>query len=442
MALSLLPLIACGPDWLGGDDPSGESELLDPGGEAEGKLALDRSEILSEGICGEAAETLTLSNVGDGVLQIDTLELEGEGWALPAVDLPLYLQPGAGHPLELEASPGEAELSIVGPSTAVRVPLSGQPDQPPEISLTSPSSSVLVDVGETLALQAWVSDDQDAPEDLTVRWRSDLDGEVDAYPPQPDGLISAEWVAIQRTPGTHTLSLQVTDTCGNEVELEATICQEGGYALADSGAERFEYAGDALWLPEDEGIRLTPSKPYQTGAAFMTDHRTPAGAVEIEFDFFVGASDGADGFSLTALDADRYTELLGAEGCGLGYGDARTADCIDGANGLPGWSIEVDTYFNPELDQGEADHIAMSLDGDQTSTVFYAELPELEDDTWHTMLVRSFDGHLEVAVDGTTYVDQPLDLDFEAHVGFTAATGGDTNLHMVDKLAVREGYCN
>lgn len=443
MALFLLSLIACGPDRFSDDLSGDEDELLNPGDEADGKLALDREDIVAEHVCGTQTETITLSNVGEGVLEISNLDVDGEGWTLDAPALPLFIDPGGETALELVAGAGEATLSIDGPVTAAQVPLVAVEDAAPVVSMTSPAASATVDVGDVLALEAWVEDDADEAEDLTVRWRSDLDGEVDAYPPLPDGLISADWIANQMTAGSHTLTLSVTDSCGNTTEHDASVCQEGGYALADAGATRFEYAGDAVWLPEDECIRLTPDEQYQTGAAFMTAHEISAAAVEIEFDFFAGGADGADGFSLTALDSARYTTLLGAEGCSLGYGDAAAAGCIDGAAGLPGWSIEVDTYYNPEIDASDADHIAMSIDGDQTSTEFYVEIPDVEDDAWHTMKVSSADGRILVAIDGATLVDEVVyaDLDFDAFVGFTAATGGDTNLHLVDNLRVREGYC-
>ncbi|HJN76581.1 MAG TPA: L-type lectin-domain containing protein [Myxococcota bacterium] len=443
MSLPLLALLACGPDGYGDDAPSGEDELSTPGGEAEGKLALDRDEVLADAVCGTRIEVITLSNVGDGVLELDTLALDGEGWTLPAVDLPLFIQPGAGHELELTAASGEAELSISGPTTAVRVPLSATSDQAPVVSLTSPAASAVVDVGETLTLEAWVTDDADAPEDLTVRWRSDLDGEVDAYPPLPDGLISAKWIGRQRTPATHTLTLSVTDSCGNEVLLEAAICQEGGFATEGSEGTGFEFAGPAGWLPMEEALRLTPNDHYQTGAAFMTDYVASAGEVDISFDFFVGGGTGADGFALTALDADRMVTLLGNEGCGLGYGDS-SAGCIDGIDGLPGWSIEVDTYYNPEIDASEADHLAMSIDGDQTETLFYVELPEIEDTGWHSMSVTTSGSVVTVVIDGTTRFDGDVgvDLAFDAYVGFTAATGGDTNDHLIEALTVREGLCS
>ena len=439
MAPALLSLLACGPDWLADDAASEQDATVDLGGDEDGKLALDRMTVAAPHVCAEAVEVLTLSNVGAGMLRIDELEIVGEGWALPEdLELPLWIEPGAGYALDLQTSTGEAELHITGPVTAARVPLNATADAAPEISLVSPISSALVDVGEILALEAWVTDDADDAEDLTVRWRSDLDGEIDAYPAHPSGFVSAEWKATERSPGSHTLTLQVTDTCGNTTAVEVPVCQEGGLAME---GERFTYSSHATWLADDECIRLTPDEPYQTGTAFVLDSTIPAGDVDIEFNFFVGATDGADGFSLTALDADRRTELIGAEGCGLGYGDADSSGCITGAAGLPGWSIEVDTYYNPEVDLSEADHVAMSIDGDMTATLFYAELPELEDNTWHTMSVVTSEGRIEVAIDDVVYVEQALELDFDAHVGFTAATGGDANLHLIDELKVREGYC-
>ena len=51
---------------------------------------------------------------------------------------------------------------------------------------------------------------------------------------------------------------------------------------------------------------------------------------------------------------------------------------------------------------------------------------------------------ITVAIDGTTYIDQdvPQLTSFPAYVGFTAATGGATNYHLIDALEVEEFICD
>ena len=61
---------------------------------------------------------------------------------------------------------------------------------------------------------------------------------------------------------------------------------------------------------------------------------------------------------LTALDIDRMTTYLGGTGCGIGYGGDAT--CTSGP-ALPGWSIEVDTYYNGGQDQPQMISMAFML---------------------------------------------------------------------------------
>ena len=102
--------------------------------------------------------------------------------------------------------------------------------------------------------------------------------------------------------------------------------------------------------------------------------------------FFVSGGSGADGFSLTALDVDRMSGFVGSTGGGIGYG------------GLPGWSIEVDTYYNGH-DPTSADHIAFSIDGDVSNPVIWAPLPEMEDGQWHNMKVTVAAPHILAEID-------------------------------------------
>jgi hypothetical protein len=163
--------------------------------------------------------------------------------------------------------------------------------------------------------------------------------------------------------------------------------------------------------------------------------------VEIEFLFYIGGGSGADGISLTAIDVDRMTTFLGGTGCGLGYGG--DAACTAGP-ALPGWSIEVDTYFNDGQDPTIEDHLTFVFDGDVDAPQAWTPLPEMEDTGWHTMTVTVTAPHVKIAIDGDIYIDQELTghFDFPANIGFTAGTGGQTNFHRIDALEVTSYLCD
>ena len=75
--------------------------------------------------------------------------------------------------------------------------------------------------------------------------------------------------------------------------------------------------------------------------------------------------------------------------------------------------------------------------------IAWAELPEMEDTGWHTMRVVVQEPRVVVEIDGVTYIDQDIVgfYNFDAYVGFTAGTGGQTNQHLIDSLVVTEQLC-
>ncbi len=172
-----------------------------------------------------------------------------------------------------------------------------------------------------------------------------------------------------------------------------------------------------------------------------TCHDRGTGVGDSDGDLFIGDGSGADGISLTALDVDRMTTFLGGTGCGIGYGG--DADCTAGP-ALPGWSIEVDTYFNDGQDPTEQDHLMLTFDGDVDDPEVWVVLPEMEDNGWHSMEVSVEAPFITVSVDEVIYVDQEVSgsFDFPAYVGFTAGTGGLTNYHLIESLEVTEYACD
>ena len=432
-------LIACAPD-MWGEDPSTDVEgQLDPSASQVGELVAD-DHLALEHVCGAEAGSLDIGNDGTGPLVIETVQVAGD-WELVEVDLPLIVEPGEVVTLELSSSGGDGLLRLTGPDVDHEVELTATVDAPPTLHLVNPADGAVVDVATTLGMEAWASDDVDDAQDLTARWTSDLDGELSFYPPLEDGLLTLDWTSSERTEGTHLVTVSVTDSCGNQVEETVSVCQTGGFAMSELAESAYLYSGHASWDDDEDCLALTAPSPYQTGSVFIRDHLVDASDTSLSFSFNAGGRDGADGLALIALDVDRMSNTLGAEGCGLGYGDP-SSGCIDGGAGLPGWQLEIDTYYNEQLDESDADHMALSFDGDQQTVVLYAEIDEVEDGAWHDVTVDVVGGHMTVTLDGVTVIDEDAGVpSFDAWIGFTAATGGDVNAHMADALVVRDGSC-
>lgn len=383
-------------------------------------------------VCGASTTTVTVSNVGDADLQVLALRVDG-GWSLVADPSPTTLAPGASLPVELTGV-GTGSLVVATDDLGeeeVTVPLGSIASAPPEVTWADPPAGTVLPVSGITALEALVSDDLDPAETLVVTWTSDVDGVLGSAVADATGFASIPWNAADHTPGNHTLTVEVTDSCGLVASQQVSVCQDLGYDVETLDLATWHFEGSALWDAANGWVELTRPLTDQAGTAFQTVSTVSADDVTIEFLFFASGGTGADGLSLTALDADRMTGFVGSTGGGIGY------------QGLPGWSIEVDTWHNPELgDPTAEDHVSFHLDGDYT-VLSWATLPEMEDGAWHAMSVVVSGVHVTAAIDGVTYLDfdAPRSLTFPAYVGFTAATGSYTNFHLIDALVVTESVC-
>ncbi len=414
-----------------------------PGGSDSGSVPalLATPEVVDEaGACPTISAPVELRNVGAAPLDLLSLGATGD-WTVSGVSLPLSLAAGEAVAVVVEGE-GAGELRVQS-SDPVRplltVPLSAAPDEAPEIEVLDPTSNTILEVGSVL-LRAAVGDLEDPSTALLVSWDSSVEGALGSASADAAGNSFVSWPA-PRTEGEHLLTATVTDTCGNAASVEVGVCQQGGYTVDELDLSSWHFEGDAQWDGTNNWLQLTRAAPDLVGSAFATDATVDAGNVEINFRFYIGDGTGADGISLTALDVDRMTTFLGGTGCGIGYGG--DSDCTEGP-ALPGWSIEVDTFDNGTgVEPTSDDHLAFAFNGDVDGYVAWASLPEMEDTGWHDMTVVVAAPRVTVSIDGTTYIDTTLpgDFSFDAYVGFTAGTGGQTNTHLIDSLSVTETIC-
>lgn len=393
-------------------------------------------EFLSQTACTSVENSITVSSTGEGDLEVLEMLIEGSGWGFAeSISFPFTLKPGESREILLVGSQGEGLLRILSddPSTSEKqVALESLPDSPPSTQIVDPLHDSVVDVGVDLLLEAQVSDDVDSPEALSLSWVSSQDGLLYTGSPDTSGSLQWTWPSLDRSEGPHQLELVATDSCQNDAAVDISICQQGGYTVDQLDISTWNFEGNATWDSSNSWLELTGLNQGVVGSAFQTSSTVPAGSVNIEFLFYIGDGTGADGISLTALDVNRMSGFLGSSGGGIGYG------------GLPGWTIEVDTYYNG--DQGDptpSDHLSFHFDGDKTNPTVWAVLPEMEDTGWHTMNVEVAAPHVRVQIDGVTYIDQNLsgNFNFPAYVGFTAGTGALTNRHLIDSLEVTEPLC-
>lgn len=385
-------------------------------------------------ICGAEAAELTLSNAGNIPMTVSSLSVSGTAFTIAPGSLPWVLAPGETRSLPVSATPGVGTLTIETDAPGarlVRVPLAATLDLPPEISWSGLSDGEIVRAGGTARLDLAVSDPEQDPRELQLTVESSVDGNIFEGSPDGLGLATATWSGASQAAGDHTLRAVVTDQCGQTDTVELGMCQDAGFTAENLDLTTWNLNGSARWDAANRWIELTAARNNQGGTAFQTVNTIDAGDIDIAFSFYMSGGTGADGISVTALDFSRMTSFVGGYGGGIGYA------------GLPGWSVEVDNWYN-SIDPTIEDHVSVHINGDVSRPVLWRALPDMEDGRWHTMRVRANGDMLTVTIDGTVYINQlvPELSAFPAYVGFTAATGGATQNHLIDSLEVRGTACD
>ena len=139
-----------------------------------------------------------------------------------------------------------------------------------------------------------------------------------------------------------------------------------------------------------------------------------------EFNFRIGGGTGADGMTFAFVPDYTYPDTHGGS--------------LDFHN-TSGYAIEFDTYYNPEFDPNEH-HIAV-LYNDFTNHLITANV-NVEDNQWHSCTIDFNMGHVTVTIDNVQRLDYVIlnYTPFTGYFGFTAATGGATNWHVIDNVVV------
>ncbi len=441
LLLAFAPSIACSDYGFHGEgkrtvgEDSGEPVEGQPDPPGAPEISVSPEEVDLGSLCSIGASEVQISNEGDADLTIHDIQLVGTGWITNLDPFPWIIPPGESRLVGLEGSNGNATLQVSSDDSdegLVEVPLSVSENLGPSVSFISPTAGEIIGIGAASTLSVRVSDPDEDLTGLSVRWFSDVDGDLGSSTPDASGLATLPWDGAAQTPGNHQLRVEVVDRCEVPAEASQPICQNAGYSAENLDLTTWNFEGTAQWDATNSWVQLTGPGINEAGTAFQTSATVDAHAITIEFSFFVSGGSGADGISLTALDSTRMSGFVGGTGGGIGYA------------GLPGWSVEVDTWYNGEhYDPTTEDHLSVHIDGNVNSPQAWAALPEMEDGAWHTMQVSVSGTWMRVSIDGTPYIDQNIGglANFPAYVGFTAATGSMTNYHLIDALLVEGTIC-
>lgn len=137
---------------------------------------------------------------------------------------------------------------------------------------------------------------------------------------------------------------------------------------------------------------------------------------------------GADGMTFAWVNNNNFA-ALGFPGSGYGV------------VGVPGggYAVAIDTYYNGGAELA-APYLALINATDGTRIAQAALPPTVRDNNGHLLRVKLENGKVSVWVDGTSYVNDvalPGYVPFNGHWGFTAGTGGLSEIHWVSAVKMK-----
>ena len=237
----------------------------------------------------------------DGVLSTTALPNE-DG----QIEEYLYLSEG-NHGLKLTVT------DLSGKSTEKSISIQvGGPNTTPTCSIISPVMGDSFVVGEAIIFQANASDSEIAPENLTMMWTSDKDGELGT------GTIDSSGVAIFTTSdlstNTHTIQFAVEDEqesrCSSSVVISVGTPPELSIASPIAGdvfalGEVIHFSGtvqDGDELPNQVGISWISS----VDGEFSTQGSSASGILDV---YVSTLSAGQHSISVTATDSTGLSDI-------------------------------------------------------------------------------------------------------------------------------------
>jgi hypothetical protein len=181
-------------------------------------------------------------------------------------------------------------------------------------------------------------------------------------------------------------------------------------------------SGDAT-VDESGKLVLTPAAREKTGSVVYQTPLVTDGLIA-RFTLRFGGGDGGDGTAFMLLDAGKFNpeNALGAGGGGLGF------------SGLTGVAVAFVTY--PQANDPKGAFVGISAEGEGRRLTYVATataIPDLRSGE-HAVEVRVAKGVLTVSIDKTKALEVATSVPANAYVGFSAATGGRTDVHEVSGI--------
>jgi len=184
-------------------------------------------------------------------------------------------------------------------------------------------------------------------------------------------------------------------------------------------------SGATTWDAGNEQLILTGVTNFTHGRVF-TQEAFDIEEFTVEFEMKIGGGSGADGVVFGWVTDYGY-DPEPANGGRIDFLPVR------------GYGVEFDCYYNAEYNDANGQHIAVIKNGveEHLHRVDMA-YGAIEDNQWHTVKIYSRRGHVRVWWDGDRIINHQIPNfphdQFNAHFGFTSATGALNNWHIIRNI--------
>jgi len=385
--------------------------------------------------------SVTFTNTGTTTQTIQGLKLPATPFTVtgaPAVGA--TIAPGAGLAITVTFTPPAQSgtsptpyndtLGITTDQASAAVPLAGTTALPANLVLpvTVPFGNVAM--GTTAALSFTVANTGGSPMTI-LKSKPPVTGGFAATTTLAEGTVIPAGTSVTETVsftppalGSSSSVWTITADDGSGVQ-NVTFTANGVVATAvPSPGTGWQFNGSTAM--NGATLQLTTASPGQAGSAFYPTSVNSSN-IDVSFTSTIGGGSGADGETLAFIDPADGATGLGLNGGGLGFA------------GLHGVAIALDTYPNASVTSPNFVGVAQtSTTGPPGSLTFLASntsVPALRAAP-HGVHVSVIGGLLQVSIDGTPVLQTTVTLPPNVLIGFTAGTGGLTDVHSVSNVNI------